>query len=54
MRRSRIVTKNQIPTFLANVSQETDNLRTLEECGNESYLRSFLGDQWRYHGEVTS
>jgi predicted chitinase len=54
MRRSRIVTKNQITAFLTNVSQETDHLKTLEEYGNESYFRSFLGDQSRYHGEVTS
>jgi len=47
MRRSGIVTKNQISAFLVNVSEETDRLKTLEEYGNESYVRSFLGDQWR-------
>jgi predicted chitinase len=44
MRRSRIVTKNPTIAFLANISQETDNLKTLEECGNESYFCSFFGD----------
>ena len=54
MRRSRIATENQILAFLANVSQETDHLRTLEECGNESYFGSCLGDQWSCQGEVRS
>jgi predicted chitinase len=54
MRRSTIVTRNQIAAFLANVSWETDYLRALDEYGSESCIRSFLGDQWRYHGEVTS
>ena len=54
MRRSRIDTKNQLTAFLTNVSQETNHLKTLEEYGNESYVCSFLGDQSRYHGEVTS
>lgn len=40
----------RITAFLANVVQETDHLRTLEEYGDERYFRSFLGDQWRYHG----
>jgi hypothetical protein len=29
---------------------ETSRLKTLEEYGDERYFRSFLGDQWRYHG----
>jgi len=45
MSRSGIDTKNQITAFLANVSQEADHLKTLEEYGNEIYFRSFLGDQ---------
>jgi predicted chitinase len=50
MKKGGIVTKNQIAAFLANVSQETDHLKTLEEYGNEAYFRSFLGAEWRYHG----
>ncbi len=50
MKRAGIVTRNQITAFLANVVQETDFLKTLEEYGGEAYFRSFLGDQWRYHG----
>jgi predicted chitinase len=59
MKRGGIVTKNQITAFLANVSQETDRLKTLEEYGDEAYFRygescrppaKYLGDQWRYHG----
>jgi predicted chitinase len=50
MKRGGIVTKNQIAAFLANISQETDHLKTLEEYGNESYFRGFLGNQWLYHG----
>jgi predicted chitinase len=50
MKKAGIVTRNQITAFLANVSQETDHLKTLEEYGNEAYFRSFLGAEWRYHG----
>lgn len=59
MKRGGIVTKNQITAFLANISQETDHLKTLEEYGDEAYFRygesrrppgKYLGDQWRYHG----
>ena len=50
MKKGGIVTKNQISAFLANVCQETDWLKTLEEYGNEDYHRSFLGDEWWYHG----
>ncbi len=50
MKKGGIVTKNQITAFLANVCQETDRLKTLEEYGNEAYFRSFLGAEWRYHG----
>ena len=50
MKKAGIVTRNQIIAFLANISQETDHLKTLEEYGNESYFRSFLGAEWRYHG----
>ena len=45
-----IVTKNQITAFLANICQETDHLNTLEEYGDEDYYRSFLGEEWMYHG----
>ena len=45
-----IATKNQITAFLANICQETDHLNTLEEYGDEDYYRSFLGDEWMYHG----
>jgi predicted chitinase len=50
MKKGGIVTKNQITAFLANVCQETDHLNTLEEYGDEAYYRSFLGDEWWYHG----
>jgi predicted chitinase len=50
MKNGGIITKNQITAFLANVCQETDHLNTLEEYGGEDYYRSFLGDQWMYHG----
>jgi predicted chitinase len=50
MKKAGIVTRNQIMAFLANISQETDHLKTLEEYGTEAYFRSFLGAEWRYHG----
>jgi len=50
MKKGGIVTKNQIAAFLANICQETDWLKTLEEYGDEDYYRSFLGDEWMYHG----
>ena len=50
MKKGGIVTKNQIAAFLANICQETAWLKTLEEYGDEAYFRSFLGDEWRYHG----
>jgi putative chitinase len=50
MQKAGITTHARVSAFLGNVVQETDHLRTLEEYGNESYFRSFLGDQWRYHG----
>jgi predicted chitinase len=50
MKKGGIVTKNQITAFLANVCQETDHLNTLEEYGDEAYFRSFLGNEWVYHG----
>jgi predicted chitinase len=50
MVKAGITTKRRVAAFLANVSQETDRLNTLEEYGEERYFRSFLGDQWRYHG----
>src|SRR5215207_2362426 len=50
MVKAGITTKQRAAAFLANVSQETDHLKTLEEYGEEPYFRSFLGDQWRYHG----
>jgi predicted chitinase len=50
MRAGKINTKKRVAAFLANVIQETDRLKTLEEYGDEAYFRSFLGGQWRYHG----
>ena len=58
MKKGGIVTKNQIAAFLANVCQETDWLKTLEEYGTEHYFRYgapggdgvYLLDEWRYHG----
>lgn len=50
MKKGGIVSKKQIAAFLANISQETDHLKTLEEYGTEAYYRSFLGAEWRYHG----
>ena len=50
MRKAGITTRPRIAAFLANVAQETDRLKTLEEYGDERYFRSFLGDEWRYHG----
>lgn len=43
MKKAGIVSKKKIAAFLANISQETDHLKTLEEYGNEAYFRSFLG-----------
>lgn len=50
MRKKGVVTRRRICAFLANVSHETDGLKTLEEYGDEAYFRSFLGGQWKYHG----
>lgn len=50
MREGKITTRPRVRAFLATAVQETDRLKTLEEYGDESYYRSFLGDQWRYHG----
>jgi putative chitinase len=50
MKAAQIVTKPRIAAFLANASHETDHLNTLEEYGDEAYFRSFLGNEWRYHG----
>ena len=50
MKKAGVVSKRQIAAFLANISQETDHLKTLEEYGTEAYYRSFLGAEWRYHG----
>jgi predicted chitinase len=50
MVKAGITTKRRVAAFLANIIQETDRLKTLEEYGDERYFRSFLGDQWRYHG----
>ena len=58
MKKGGIVTRNQIAAFLANVCQETDWLKTLEEYGDEQYFRYgppggdgvYLLDEWRYHG----
>jgi predicted chitinase len=50
MRKADITTHARVAAFLANVVHETGRLRTLEEYGDERYFRSYLGDQWRYHG----
>ncbi len=50
MRSVGIYNRKRAAAFLANVAQETDRLKTLEEYGDEAYYRSFLGDQWRFHG----
>ena len=50
MQKAGVTTRPRIAAFLANVCVETDRLKTLEEYGDEAYFRSFLGDQWRYHG----
>ncbi len=55
MKKGGIVTKNQIAAFLANVCQETDWLKTLEEYGDYDYwqyLVEISGDPnaWMYHG----
>ena len=50
MRRAKITPTLCIAAFLGNVVQETDRLKTLEEYGAEPYFRSFLGEQWRFHG----
>ena len=50
MHKADITTHARVAAFLANVMQETDRLRTLEEYGDKGHFRSFLGDQWRYHG----
>jgi predicted chitinase len=55
MQKAGITTHLRVAAFLGNVVQETAGLRTLEEYwndppGKEAYFRSFLGDQWRYHG----
>lgn len=50
MEKAGITTRLRKAAFLANVCQETDYLKTLEEYGSRAYFESFLGDQWRYHG----
>lgn len=55
MKQGGIVTKNQIAAFLANVCQETDWLKTLEEYGGYDYWQYLVhmsGDAhaWMYHG----
>ncbi len=37
MKKAGVVSKKQIAAFLANISQETDHLKTLEEYGTEAY-----------------
>lgn len=50
MRRGGITNKRRAAPALANIVQETDHLKTLEEYGDEAYFRSFLGGEWNYHG----
>lgn len=50
MKKGEITTPKRMAAFLGNVAQETDGLKTLEEYGTEAYFRSFLGNQWEYHG----
>ena len=50
MKKGNITTKARMAAFLGNISPETDSFKTLEEYGDEAYFRSFLGDEWLYHG----
>lgn len=50
MERVGIDNRRRKAAFLANVVQETDYLKTLEEYGDRAYFQTFLGEQWRYHG----
>jgi len=55
MKEGGIVTKNQITAFLANICQETDWLKTLEEYGDFDYWQYLVGvsgdpNAWMYHG----
>lgn len=55
MRDGEIDTPRRVQMFLANVIQETDALKTLEEYGDPDYWkyldrRSGRAGEWRYHG----
>ncbi len=55
MKKGGIVTKNQITAFLANICQETDWLKTLEEYGDYDYWQYLVEisgepNAWMYHG----
>ncbi len=45
-----IDTPRRQAAFLAQVSVESEQLKYWEELGDEQYFRSFLGDDWVYHG----
>jgi predicted chitinase len=55
MQRAGITTHARVAAFLANVVQETDRLKTLEEYGDRDYWmyldrNSGRAGEWRYHG----
>lgn len=45
-----INTPRRQAAFLAQVAVESGELKYWEEIGDEAYFRSFLGDDWYYHG----
>lgn len=45
-----ITTPRRQAAFLAQVAVESGQLRYWEELGDERYFRSFLGNDWAYHG----
>jgi predicted chitinase len=46
----KLTTFDRMAQFLGQVSHETGGGQFFEELGDERYFRSFLGDQWQYHG----
>lgn len=45
-----INTPRRQAAFLAQVAVESGEFKWWEELGDEAYFRSFLGDDWQYHG----
>ncbi|SKE08592.1 Predicted chitinase [Mycobacteroides abscessus subsp. abscessus] len=45
-----IDTPRRQAAFLAQVAVESEQLKYWEELGDEEYFRSFLGEDWMYHG----